>query len=93
MSDITSSIVGLQSSVASAAVPAPLETQHLETAPQFCGLKFLGHSSDSRSDLQCSAQAFDELGGRQHATVAGPLRAAWSRPKQTDLVPGKGQFR
>jgi hypothetical protein len=22
-----------------------------------------------------------------------PLRAAWSRPKQTDLVPGKGQFR
>src|SRR5262249_13177780 len=27
-----------------------------------------------------------------HATVAGPLRAAWSAPKQTDLVPGKGQF-
>ena len=26
-------------------------------------------------------------------TVAGPLRAAWSRPKRTDLVPGKGQFR
>jgi len=23
----------------------------------------------------------------------GLLRAAWLRPKQTDLVPGKGQFR
>jgi hypothetical protein len=23
----------------------------------------------------------------------GPSRAAWLRPKQTDLVPGKGQFR
>jgi hypothetical protein len=30
---------------------------------------------------------------RPHATVAGPLRAAWSRPKQTDLVSGKRQFR
>ena len=29
----------------------------------------------------------------RHASVAGPLRAAWSRPKQTDLVPGKGLFR
>ena len=30
------------------------------------------------------------------AYVADPiaaLRAAWLRPKQTDLVPGKGQFR
>src|SRR6516164_5883068 len=27
------------------------------------------------------------------ASVAGPLRAAWSRPKQTDLVSGKRQFR
>src|SRR5262249_3389808 len=25
--------------------------------------------------------------------VAGPLRAPWLRPKQTELVPGKGQFR
>ena len=25
--------------------------------------------------------------------VAGLPRAAWLRPKQTDLVPGKGQFR
>jgi hypothetical protein len=29
----------------------------------------------------------------RHATVAGPLRAAWSRPKQTDLVSDKRQFR
>ena len=28
----------------------------------------------------------------QPSTVAGPLRAAWLRPKQTNLVPGKGQF-
>ena len=25
--------------------------------------------------------------------LAPPVRAAWLRPKQTDLVPGKGQFR
>ena len=25
--------------------------------------------------------------------VAGPLRAAWLRPRQTDLIPDKGQFR
>jgi hypothetical protein len=26
-------------------------------------------------------------------TVAGPLRAAWLRLRQTDLIPDKGQFR
>jgi hypothetical protein len=30
---------------------------------------------------------------RTPSTVAGPLRAAWFRPKQTDLIPDKGQFR
>ena len=31
--------------------------------------------------------------GQKAKGVAGLLRAAWLRPKQTDLVPGKGLFR
>ena len=31
--------------------------------------------------------------GPRRREPAGPLRAAWSRPKQTDLVSGKRQFR
>ena len=35
----------------------------------------------------------DRAGWDRPQGVAGLLRAAWLRPKQTDLVPGKGQFR
>jgi hypothetical protein len=33
------------------------------TVPQFCGLKILRDGIHGRTDLRCSVQAFDEIGG------------------------------
>src|SRR5215472_7781851 len=49
---------------------------------------------------RCSIDQAAQLGfvaalavGAHAYSHTGPLRAGWSRPKQTDLVPGKRQFR
>jgi hypothetical protein len=57
------------------------------TAPQFCGLKILRDGIRGCTDLRCSVQAFDEIGGEAGALrLAGPRR--WGADRGTRTTGG-----
>ena len=66
------------------------------TCITICGLAgttYIDKTDSARRKPQTAALVTITAETDRKIGLPGPLRAAWSRPKQTDLVPGKGQSR